>query len=62
LPPNSPNGRFVSTTLQPNGLNRRGRPKNSIGLAASHGCIRMANADVEQLFKIVPVGTPVRIF
>jgi hypothetical protein len=36
--------------------------ENSIGLAASHGCIRMANADVEQLFKIVPVGTPVRIF
>lgn len=36
--------------------------ENSIGLAASHGCIRMANADVEQLFEIVPVGTPVRIF
>ncbi|HUG02720.1 MAG TPA: L,D-transpeptidase [Longimicrobiales bacterium] len=36
--------------------------ENSIGLAASHGCIRMSNADVEQLFKIVPVGTPVRIF
>lgn len=36
--------------------------ENSIGLAASHGCIRMANADVQQLFEIVPVGTPVRIF
>lgn len=36
--------------------------ENSIGLAASHGCIRMNNADVEQLFSIVPVGTPVRIF
>lgn len=36
--------------------------ENSIGLAASHGCIRMSNADVEQLFRIVPVGTPVRIF
>lgn len=36
--------------------------ENSIGLAASHGCIRMANADVEQLYEIVPVGTPVRIY
>lgn len=36
--------------------------ESSIGLAASHGCIRMSNADVEQLFSIVPVGTPVRIF
>ena len=36
--------------------------ENSIGLAASHGCIRMANADVEQLYEIVPVGTPVRLY
>jgi hypothetical protein len=33
----------------------------SIGTYASHGCIRMYMADVEQLFGIVPVGTTVHI-
>ena len=33
----------------------------SIGTAASNGCIRMYNEDVEALFDITPVGTPVRI-
>ncbi len=34
----------------------------SIGTAASNGCIRMYNRDVEDLFNIVSVGTVVRIF
>lgn len=33
----------------------------SIGCYASHGCIRMRNKDVEELYEWVPVGTPVRI-
>lgn len=33
----------------------------SIGGFASHGCIRMRNRDVEELFEWVPVGTPVVI-
>ncbi|WP_084574651.1 L,D-transpeptidase family protein [Sporomusa malonica] len=33
----------------------------SIGKYASHGCIRMRNSDVEQLFEWVPIGTIVRI-
>ncbi|ABR47443.1 ErfK/YbiS/YcfS/YnhG family protein [Alkaliphilus metalliredigens QYMF] len=33
----------------------------SIGTAASNGCIRMFNEDVEVLYDIVPLGTPVRI-
>lgn len=33
----------------------------SIGTAASHGCIRMFNEDVNELYDIVPLGTPVRI-
>ncbi|MFZ5968341.1 MAG: L,D-transpeptidase family protein [Bacillota bacterium] len=40
------------------GSNRPG----SIGMAASHGCIRMRNRDVEELFQIVKVGTPVNIW
>lgn len=33
----------------------------SIGLRSSHGCIRMFPADIEELFNIVRVGTPVRV-
>ncbi|XEQ93186.1 hypothetical protein SCACP_20420 [Sporomusa carbonis] len=33
----------------------------SIGQFASHGCIRMRNKDVEELFEWVPIGTAVRI-
>lgn len=32
-----------------------------IGTPASHGCIRMRNADVAELFDLVKVGTEVRI-
>jgi lipoprotein-anchoring transpeptidase ErfK/SrfK len=34
---------------------------SSIGTAASHGCVRMANRDVENLYPRVPIGTPVFI-
>jgi hypothetical protein len=34
---------------------------SSIGKNASHGCIRMRNADVEQLFKMVAVGDTVEL-
>lgn len=33
----------------------------AIGLAVSNGCIRMHEEDVEELFEVVPYGTPVRI-
>ncbi len=33
----------------------------SIGQFASHGCIRMRNKDVEELFEWVPVGTSVKV-
>lgn len=33
----------------------------SLGSAASHGCIRMAVPDVEELYEMVPVATPVYI-
>ncbi len=32
-----------------------------IGKAVSHGCIRMHNSDVVELFDAVPAGTPVEI-
>jgi hypothetical protein len=33
----------------------------SIGSRASHGCVRMWNRDVVQLYALVPVGTPVDV-
>lgn len=49
------------------GLDRKGygihgtNEPSSIGRAASHGCIRMRNRDVEELFKLVRVGDAVEI-
>lgn len=34
----------------------------SIGRSVSHGCVRMLNKDVEQLYPMVPVGTAVYIY
>jgi L,D-transpeptidase ErfK/SrfK len=33
----------------------------AVGLAVTHGCIRMYPSDVEALFPLIPVGTPVRL-
>jgi len=35
--------------------------KGSIGWASSHGCIRMENSEVAELYKILPYGTEVTI-
>jgi hypothetical protein len=36
--------------------------EDSIGQAVSHGCVRLDNADLERLYKLVPRGTTVVIF
>jgi L,D-transpeptidase ErfK/SrfK len=33
----------------------------AVGLAVTHGCIRMYPSDVEALFPLIPVGTPVHL-
>jgi len=49
------------------GLNRKGygihgtNAPRSIGRASSHGCIRLRNRDVEQLFGMLQIGDVVRI-
>lgn len=35
--------------------------RDSVGTAASHGCIRMYNEDVRELYEMVSVGTPVTV-
>ena len=34
----------------------------SIGQSVSHGCIRLRNEDIAQLYEMVPIGTPVFIY
>jgi hypothetical protein len=36
--------------------------KESIGMAATHGCVRMRDEDIEWLYDHVPVGTKVYIY
>jgi hypothetical protein len=36
--------------------------KNSIGLATTHGCVRLRDEDIEWLYEHVPVGTKVYIY
>lgn len=43
------------------GIHGTDNPK-SIGQSVSHGCVRMFNKDVEQLYPMVPVGTAVYIY
>ncbi|MVP02300.1 L,D-transpeptidase family protein [Paenibacillus lutrae] len=43
------------------GIHGTNKP-HSIGQHLSHGCIRMRNRDVEELFEMIPVGTKVVIF
>lgn len=35
--------------------------ESSLGWASSHGCIRMENSEVAELYKIIPIGTKVTI-
>lgn len=54
--------RFLALNVPWGGYGIHGTNQSwSIGNFASHGCIRMRNKDIEELFEWVPVGTPVRI-
>lgn len=57
--PSNPVGtRWMSLGYKGYGLHGTNHPE-SIGHAASHGCIRMRNHDVEELFRLVQVGDEV---
>lgn len=61
IDPGGPYGtRWLGLSIRGYGIHGTNNPA-SIGTAASNGCIRMYNEDVEYLFNITPVGTPVRI-
>jgi L,D-transpeptidase ErfK/SrfK len=59
--PNNPVGtRWMGLSIHGYGIHGTNEPK-SIGKAASHGCIRMAKADLEELYPLVAVGDTVRL-
>lgn len=59
-PANPLGTRWMGLGFKGYGIHGTNRPK-SIGKAASHGCIRMRNEDVEDLFERVEVGDPVEL-
>lgn len=61
IDPGGPYGtRWLGLSAKGYGIHGTNNPP-SIGTAASNGCIRMYNEDIEALFDITTVGTPVRI-
>ncbi len=58
---NNPLGtRWMGLSLKGYGIHGTNVP-SSIGKSASHGCIRMRQADLEELFEMVDVGTVVEL-
>ncbi|HSW50215.1 MAG TPA: L,D-transpeptidase, partial [Bryobacteraceae bacterium] len=52
--------RWMGLSLKGYGIHGTNSP-NSVGGAKSHGCIRMRNGDVEELFELVRVGDVVEL-
>src|SRR5690242_18467194 len=59
-PANPVGTRWMGLGFKGYGIHGTNMP-NSIGKAASHGCIRMRNHDVEELFELVQVGDSVEL-
>jgi L,D-transpeptidase ErfK/SrfK len=61
--PDNPLGLFAMRLAAGNGTYMIHGTNNpiAVGLAVTHGCIRMYPEDVEQLFPMIPVGTQVRL-
>jgi len=52
--------RWMGLSAKSYGIHGTNQP-DSIGKAASSGCIRMGKADLEELFELVEIGDPVQI-
>jgi lipoprotein-anchoring transpeptidase ErfK/SrfK len=59
--PGNPVGtRWMGLSIKGYGIHGTNEPK-SIGKAASHGCIRMAKSDLEEMYEMVAVGDTVEL-
>jgi L,D-transpeptidase ErfK/SrfK len=61
--PDNPLGQYAMRLAAGNGTYLIHGTNNpiAVGLAVTHGCIRMYPVDVAALFPLIPVGTPVRL-
>jgi L,D-transpeptidase ErfK/SrfK len=59
--PDNPLGRFAMRLGVPGYLIHSTNKPYGIGMRVTHGCVRMYPEDIERLFPMVPVGTPVRL-
>lgn len=59
--PDNPLGLFAMHLGFKNILMHGTNNPHSVGLQSSHGCIRMYADDIEEVFRLAPIGTPVRI-
>jgi len=64
IPPGKSNPigpRWIGLSLKGYGIHGTNEP-NSIGHNASHGCIRLRNQEIEELFEMVSVGDTVELY
>jgi L,D-transpeptidase ErfK/SrfK len=59
--PDNPLGAFALRLGWPNYLIHGTNKPDGVGRSVSHGCIRLYPEDIEELFHLVAVGTPVRV-
>jgi L,D-transpeptidase ErfK/SrfK len=59
--PDNPLGKFEFKLGWPSYLIHGTNKPYGIGLRSSHGCVRLYPEDIEKLFAMVPIGTPVRV-
>lgn len=59
--PDNPLGRHAMRLSLPGYLIHGTNKPAGVGMRVTHGCIRMYPEDIAALFKMIPVGTPVRI-
>ena len=59
--PDNPLGEYALRLSIPAYLIHGTHKPDGVGLRVSHGCVRMFPEDIETLFKVVPVGTPVLV-
>lgn len=59
--PDNPLGRHALRLALPSYLIHGTNRPNGIGMRVTHGCVRMYPEDIEQVFGMVPVGTPLRM-
>ncbi len=59
--PDNPLGRHALRLALPSYLIHGTNRPNGIGMRVTHGCVRMYPEDIEKVFDMVPVGTPLRM-